>query len=78
MSLDFFFPLSPHLDPPEIEVEQQIVHSGVGHEAQLVCIVHAEPAPNVIWYKETTQLGTTEQHSQQVRRIFFFCEIDDF
>lgn len=59
-------------------MEQQIVHSGVGHEAQLVCIVHAEPAPNVIWYKETTQLGTTEQHSQQVRRIFFFCEIDDF
>uniref|UniRef100_A0A8D8IEM5 Limbic system-associated membrane protein n=3 Tax=Culex pipiens TaxID=7175 RepID=A0A8D8IEM5_CULPI len=55
------------LYPPEIEVEQQIVHSGVGHEAQLVCIVHAEPAPNVIWYKETTQLGTTEQHSQQVR-----------
>ncbi|XP_055626967.1 lachesin-like [Toxorhynchites rutilus septentrionalis] len=55
------------LYPPEIEVEQQIVHSGVGHEAQLVCIVHAEPAPNVIWYKDTTQLGTTEQHSQQVR-----------
>ncbi|XP_058835300.1 protein amalgam-like [Topomyia yanbarensis] len=55
------------LYPPEIEVEQQIVHSGVGHEAQLVCIVHAEPTPNVIWYKETTQLGTTEQHSQQVR-----------
>nr|XP_029732048.1 igLON family member 5-like [Aedes albopictus] len=55
------------LYPPEIEVEQQTVHSGVGHEAQLVCIVHAEPAPNVIWYKETTQLGTTEQHSQQVR-----------
>ncbi|XP_065077868.1 leucine-rich repeats and immunoglobulin-like domains protein 3 [Ochlerotatus camptorhynchus] len=55
------------LYPPEIEVEQQTVHSGVGHEAQLVCIVHAEPAPNVIWYKETTQLGTTEQHSQQIR-----------
>ncbi|XP_055592003.1 lachesin-like isoform X2 [Uranotaenia lowii] len=55
------------LYPPEIEVEQAVVHSGVGHEAILVCIVHAEPAPNVIWYKESTQLGTTEQHSQQVR-----------
>lgn len=57
------------LDSPEIEVERPFVHTGVGYEAQLICIVHAEPAPHVIWYKETTQLGTTEQHSQQVRHI---------
>lgn len=47
-------------------MERSFVHTGVGYEAQLICIVHAEPPPNVIWYKETTQLGTTEQHSQQV------------
>jgi hypothetical protein len=30
-------------DPPEIEVERSWVHSGEGFEAQLVCIVHADP-----------------------------------
>lgn len=48
-------------------MERPFVHTGVGYEAQLICIVHAEPQPHVIWYKETTQLGTTEQHSQQVQ-----------
>nr|CAD7441541.1 unnamed protein product [Timema bartmani] len=33
------------LNPPEIEVERSWVHSGEGYEAQLVCIVHGEPAP---------------------------------
>jgi hypothetical protein len=55
------------LDSPEIEVERTFIHTGVGYEAQLICIVHAEPQPNIIWYKDTTQLGTTEQHSQQVK-----------
>lgn len=54
--------------PPEIEVERSYIHTGVGYEAQLICIVHAEPAPHVVWYKDGTQLGTTEQHSQQVDR----------
>lgn len=53
-------------DAPEIEVERPFVHTGVGYETQLVCIVHAEPVPQVIWYKDSTQLGVTEQHSQQV------------
>lgn len=57
------------IDPPEIEVERPFVHTGVGHEAQLICVVHAEPQAHVIWYKETTQLGTTEQLSQQVHAI---------
>jgi hypothetical protein len=34
-------------DPPEIEVERSWVHTGEGYEAQLVCIVHGEPAPEV-------------------------------
>ncbi|EAA07116.5 AGAP010422-PA, partial [Anopheles gambiae str. PEST] len=55
------------LYPPEIEVEQPTVHSGIGHEAQLVCIVHGEPTPSVVWYQDTTQLGITEQFSQQNR-----------
>jgi neuronal growth regulator 1 len=34
-------------DPPEIEVERSWVHSGEGYEAQLVCIVHADPPAQV-------------------------------
>jgi hypothetical protein len=39
--------LSFAADPPEIEVERNWVHSGEGYEAQLVCIVHAEPPAEV-------------------------------
>lgn len=59
------------LDPPEIEIEKNVVHTGAGYEAQLTCVVHGEPTPHVVWYKETTQLGTTEQHSQQVVILFY-------
>lgn len=34
-------------DGPEVETERATVHTGIGLEAQLVCIVHAEPAPQV-------------------------------
>ena len=34
-------------DEPEIEVEAEKVHSGVGKEAHLSCIVHGEPKPSV-------------------------------
>lgn len=34
-------------DAPEIEVERGWVHSGEGNEAQLACIVHAEPPAEV-------------------------------
>lgn len=34
-------------DSPEVEAERATVHTGIGLEAQLVCIVHAEPAPQV-------------------------------
>lgn len=39
---DFIFLFSIFvLDAPEIEVERPFVHTGVGYEAQLICIVHA-------------------------------------
>lgn len=34
-------------DQPEVEVERSWVHSGEGFEAQLVCIVHADPPADV-------------------------------
>lgn len=48
---------------PEVETERSVIHTGLGLEAQLVCIVHAAPDPQVLWFKDTAQLGTTEQHS---------------
>ncbi|KAG4075949.1 hypothetical protein HA402_003775 [Bradysia odoriphaga] len=55
------------LYPPEITVESPIVFSGEGQEAMLVCIVHGEKVPDVIWFKETMQLDTTERHIMENR-----------
>ncbi|CAB3368811.1 Hypothetical predicted protein [Cloeon dipterum] len=55
------------LYPPEIEVERSWVHSGEGYEAQLVCIVHAEPPATVQWYHESILLDPTERRSIDTR-----------
>uniref|UniRef100_A0A0K8WJD6 Lachesin n=1 Tax=Bactrocera latifrons TaxID=174628 RepID=A0A0K8WJD6_BACLA len=55
------------LYPPEISVERPIVFSGEGHEAMLVCIVHGETQPEVLWFKDTMQLDTTERHIMENR-----------
>ncbi|KAL0273993.1 UNVERIFIED_CONTAM: hypothetical protein PYX00_006540 [Menopon gallinae] len=55
------------LYPPEIEVERSWVHSGEGFETQLVCIVHADPPADVLWYRDTLRLDTTERRSFETR-----------
>ncbi|XP_073987236.1 protein amalgam isoform X2 [Rhodnius prolixus] len=55
------------LFPPEIEVEKSWVHTGEGNEAQLVCIVFAEPPAEVVWFKDTLRLGSTERRITEVR-----------
>uniref|UniRef100_A0A1B6CBY1 Ig-like domain-containing protein n=2 Tax=Clastoptera arizonana TaxID=38151 RepID=A0A1B6CBY1_9HEMI len=47
--------------PPEIEVERSWVHSGEGYEAQLVCIVYADPTADVHWYRDTLRLDATDR-----------------
>ncbi|KAK6632354.1 hypothetical protein RUM44_007395, partial [Polyplax serrata] len=54
-------------NPPEVEVERSWVHSGEGFEAQLVCIVHADPPADVLWYRDTLRLDTTERRSFETR-----------
>ncbi|KAK9752461.1 Immunoglobulin I-set domain [Popillia japonica] len=61
------FELSNTNHPPEISVESPIVHSGEGFEAQLVCIVHGESQPEVLWYRDTMQLDTTERRIMESR-----------
>ncbi|XP_014251664.1 limbic system-associated membrane protein isoform X1 [Cimex lectularius] len=55
------------LFPPEIEVEKSWVHTGEGNEAQLVCIVFAEPGADVVWFKDTLRLASTERRITEVR-----------
>ncbi|XP_076264967.1 limbic system-associated membrane protein-like [Rhynchophorus ferrugineus] len=55
------------LYPPEISVEDPVVHSAEGYEAQLVCIVHGENQPEVLWYRDTMQLDTTETRIMESR-----------
>ncbi|XP_030755972.1 limbic system-associated membrane protein-like isoform X2 [Sitophilus oryzae] len=55
------------LYPPEITVERPVVYSGEGLEAQLVCIVHGESQPEVLWYRDTMQLDTTERRIMESR-----------
>ena len=49
---DFLISLS---DPPDIAVEKSWIHSGEGFEAQLVCIVHADPQPSVSSFVKNTK-----------------------
>jgi len=55
---------------PEIEVESEKVHSGVGKEAHLTCIVHGEPRPTVRWFKENTELRPSGIGSSIHPKIF--------
>uniref|UniRef100_A0A0K8SXE7 Lachesin n=1 Tax=Lygus hesperus TaxID=30085 RepID=A0A0K8SXE7_LYGHE len=53
--------------PPEIDVEKSWVHTGEGNEAQLVCLVFAEPPAEVVWFKDTLRLASTERRIAEVR-----------
>ncbi|XP_065202964.1 lachesin-like isoform X2 [Planococcus citri] len=55
------------LYPPEIDVERNWIHSGEGFEAQLVCIVHGEPLPEVLWYQDSFLLDPTDRRTMDTR-----------
>ncbi|CAO1426341.1 unnamed protein product [Diamesa serratosioi] len=55
------------LSPPEITVEKAWVHAGEGHEAQLVCIVHGEANPELMWYQDSFLLDPTDRRSMDSR-----------
>ncbi|XP_073987756.1 opioid-binding protein/cell adhesion molecule homolog isoform X2 [Rhodnius prolixus] len=68
---------------PEIDVEKSWVHSGIGIEAHLVCIVHAHPAADVKWFRSTLRLEPTELHRVETRGsrhslIFSSVQKEDF
>ena len=36
--------------------ERPVVHGGPGHSAELSCLVYADPAPDVVWFRDTMRL----------------------
>lgn len=44
------------IDAPEIETKGKWVHTGVGVESRLSCIVHAHPHANVTWFKDQKRI----------------------
>ena len=52
----YWFCISVFADAPEIEVDKSWVHGGVGYESVISCIVHGDPQPSVLWYRETMVL----------------------
>ncbi|CAG7721171.1 unnamed protein product [Allacma fusca] len=51
------------LYPPEIETEAETVSTGQGFNADLVCLVHAEPKATVVWYKEGRKVDSDKHEA---------------
>ena len=41
---------------PHVHAVHQLVEGGAGHQATLVCLVHAEPTAELVWYKNNMRL----------------------
>ncbi|XP_015429049.1 PREDICTED: opioid-binding protein/cell adhesion molecule homolog [Dufourea novaeangliae] len=56
---------------PEIEAKKESVHTGLGVESELTCIVHAHPAARVRWYRDGKEVvpetGRIEVKSERPR-----------
>ncbi|XP_052902862.1 protein amalgam-like [Anopheles moucheti] len=55
------------LSPPEITVEKSWVHAGEGYEAQLVCTVHGDANPEVMWYQDSFLLHPNDRRTMDTR-----------
>ena len=44
-----------------------MVHGGLGHPAELSCLVYADPEPEVIWYRDTMRLDPNERRYMESR-----------
>lgn len=49
---------------PEIEISNEVVHSGEGYESELTCVVHAHPGAKVTWFKNDLPLKESHHISQ--------------
>jgi len=44
-------------DPPEIDIDEELVTSGKDYEAVLKCVVHAEPKATVYWLRNNESIA---------------------
>ena len=53
-----------------VHTVHHLVEGGAGQEADLVCVVHAEPTAEVVWYKNSMRLDLNRgyQTSQEGRK----------
>ena len=52
---------------PEIEVEELFIHSQPGDQAELVCNLHAMPAPTVVWRKDGVDVTSETKSNVRIR-----------
>ncbi|XP_050739672.1 protein amalgam-like isoform X2 [Eriocheir sinensis] len=45
--------------PPDVSIEESLIHTGVGRYVELVCRVHGRPAPSVTWLKSGRTLTSS-------------------
>ena len=43
-------------DEPEVSAERPLVDGGLGRQAELSCLVYADPEAEVVWYRDTMRL----------------------
>ena len=57
---------------PHVHAVHHVVEGGAGHKAVMVCIVHAEPVADVVWYKNSMQLDMRRDYiiSKDNKRYF--------
>jgi len=53
------------LHPPEIEITKKLRSKNNRLEAEITCNVHAEPRPDIRWYKDTMLLDPSEKQMMQ-------------
>lgn len=72
------------IDAPEIETKGKWVHTGLGFESRLTCIVHAHPHAKVAWFKGQKEVlpvkGSVEMKGNKTRHVLeiLHTEKDDF
>ncbi|XP_059095815.1 brother of CDO-like [Tigriopus californicus] len=52
---------------PEVSAERSVVHGGLGEQADLSCLVYADPEPEVIWYRDTMRLDPNGKRYMESR-----------
>ena len=57
---------------PHVHAVHHVVEGGAGHKAVMICIVHAEPVADVVWYKNSMQLDMRRDYiiSKDNKRYF--------